>query len=644
MVDFVCIPVSGRYFTLNRILAHKQGKRMTILSFARNARTFFMISLMIVTLGNHTAADPRNIALGHEIPSEGYCDQPYIIVNNDGSWTCVMTTSNGHEGASSQHVISVRSSDYGESWGSPVDIEPAEGPEASWALPVKTDYGRIYALYTYNADNLREVRADNDYARKRVDTLGAFMMKHSDDMGKSWSSERYEIPMRLMDIDRENPYGGSVLFFWGVGKPIVHRGAVYVGFSKVGRFGEGFIAKSQGCFLKSDNLLTEHDPSRIHWETLPAGDSGLTAPDGPISEETNITGLSDGSLFCTYRTVDGHPCHAYSRDGGRTWSETAYMRYGPGKRLVKHPRAANFVWKTSNGKYLYWFHNHGGRSYDNRNPAWISGGIERDGVIHWSEPEILLYDDNPGNRMSYPDLVEQDGRYFISETQKTTARIHEIDSGLLNGLWGQFDSPAVTSDACGISITESQTVGELSADMPGLARLWQPGKAKRGGFTIECVVKFDSLRPGQILFDSRDDAGNGILLTLDDRKTIRLRLAGKSAGLPGGTGEGLGQVESSWNCDKGLIREGKLQHIAVTVDGGPKVIMFMIDGVLCDGGVVRQAGWTRFHPLLSDVNAAGTARVAPDIDGNMKLFRLHTRPLTVSETVGNYRSYSNSTK
>ena len=38
----------------------------------------------------------------------------------------------------------------------------------------------------------------------------------------------------------------------------------------------------------------------------------------------------------------------------------AYAVYTPGGRRIKHPRAANFVRKFSNGKFLYWFHNHGG--------------------------------------------------------------------------------------------------------------------------------------------------------------------------------------------------------------------------------------------------------------------------------------------
>ena len=101
-----------------------------------------------------------------------------------------------------------------------------------------------------------------------------------------------------------------------------------------------------------------------------------------------------GPFYVVYRSTDGHPVYSYSRDQGRTWDQPQYQAYANGK-LMKHPRAANFVWKCKNGKYLYWFHNHGGRSYADRNPVWLSGGVEVDGpdskLIKWSQPEILIY-------------------------------------------------------------------------------------------------------------------------------------------------------------------------------------------------------------------------------------------------------------
>ncbi|TNJ66062.1 exo-alpha-sialidase [Paenibacillus hemerocallicola] len=126
-------------------------------------------------------------------------------------------------------------------------------------------------------------------------------------------------------------------------------------------------------------------------------------------------------------------CYAYSRDDGHTWTAPAHAVYTPGGRKIKHPRVANFVRKLSNGNYLLWYHNHGknnrnspSSAYADRNPAWFAGGIKKDGFIHWSKPEIVLYDDNPNTR--YPGFLETaDGRFFIMETQKTIARIHQVD-------------------------------------------------------------------------------------------------------------------------------------------------------------------------------------------------------------------------
>ena len=581
--------------------------------------------------------DWRNIENGSIIPDEGYCDQPYIVVNDDGSWVCTMTTGAGAEGQEGQHIISVRSTDRGLTWSDPVDIEPADGPEASWVMPLKVPSGRIYAFYTYNKNNLREVRANTDYARKRVDTLGAYMFRYSDDGGKSWSTERYEIPMRLMDIDRNNPYGGDVLFFWGVGKPIIHGDAAYFGFSKIRSFGEGFIEESQACFMKSGNILTETDPEKIRWETLPAGESGLVAPAGPIAEESNLAGMPGGSLYATYRTVDGHPCHAYSRDGGKTWTGTEYMTYSPGGRMLKHPRAANFIWRIDDNRYLYWFHNHGGNTYNGRNPAWITGGEYRDGFMHWSQPEVLLYDDHIGNRMSYPCLVNHGGSLYITETQKEIARLHKIDPSLIEDIFSQFGEGSVAADGLVFDITGHEA-SPVTVEIPELPPIRRPGSI--GGVTLDCVVTFSSLSPGQVLFDSRDKSGRGIALVTSAQGTVRLMLCGPIVDMPGAAGvHGGGSTEVSWECDRGLLKPGQKHHITAIVDGGPCIISFVVDGILCDGGNQRQYGWGRFDNRLGDVNGAQTGYIAPSFDGKIHNFRLYNRALSISEAVGNYHNH-----
>ncbi len=564
--------------------------------------------------------DKRNIISGTPIPCEDYCDQPYIVRTNDGAWLCVMTTARGHEGTSSQHVVATRSFDQGQTWSALIDIEPSGPPESSYATLLKVPSGRIYAFYNHNSDNLREVIASTDYARRRVDTLGYFVFKYSDDGGQSWSAKRYRIPVREFEIDRKNPYNGEVRFFWHVGKPLIHNGAGYVSLHKVGRFGEGFMERSEGVFLRSENILTERDAEKIIWQTLPDGEIGLRAPAGPVADEHKLVALSDDSLFCTYRTTDGHSCHAYSHDDGHNWTAPEYMIYEPNGRKIKHSRAANFVWRCSNGKYLYWFHNHGGRGYPDRNPAWICGGEEIDvptgKLLRWSQPEVLLYDADPNIRVSYPDLVEQNGKFWMTETQKTIARVHELDTHLLEAVWNQFSAREVAKK--GLSLQLADAKGEHA-----LPRL--PILSQGGGFSIEFWLRLEALASGQILLDSRRADGCGIALTTTERGTLQILLSD-------------GRSQASWDCDTGVLQAGLRHHVVVSVDGGPKIISFVIDGVLCDGGTQRQFGWGRFNPYLGDVNGAERAQIAPNLRGQIEILRVYNRFLLNSEAVSNWRA------
>ena len=193
-------------------------------------------------------------------------------------------------------------------------VEPADGPEASYAVMLKTPVGRVYIFYNHNTDNVRRIPLDRGPGKPpgvctRVDSLGHFVFKFSDDGGRTWSPRRCPIPQRLMDIDRRNPHQGKLLYFWNVGKPFAHDGAAYVSLHKVGGIGEGFFTRSEGVLLKSGNLLSERDPQKITWETLPEGDFGLRTPPGggPIAEEQSYAVLSDGSFYSVYRTIDGFP-------------------------------------------------------------------------------------------------------------------------------------------------------------------------------------------------------------------------------------------------------------------------------------------------------------------------------------------------
>jgi hypothetical protein len=595
--------------------------------------------------------DPRHISRGWTIPSRGYADQPYIVQTDDGAWLCVMTTGAGKEGDPGQIVVSMRSKDQGRTWESIVPLEPITGPEASYAVVLKVPGGRIYAFYNHNTDQVREVQREDKGVYKRVDSLGYYVFKYSDDHGRTWSAQRYPVPVREFACDRANVYGGKIRFFWNVGRPLILGDAAVLVLHKVGAMGNGFFAQSEGAFLKSRNILTERDPAKISFETLPDGDIGLRTPTGGgrVAEEQSIAALSDGSLFCVYRTVDGWPVHAYSRDGGQRWTAPEYMTYAPGGRRVKHPRAANFVWRCSNGKFLYWFHNHGGsfiaamqadtsgatgNPYNDRNPAWLMAGTERatpEGkIIEWSQPEILLYDDDPFIRMSYPDLVEEGGKFFITETQKNVGRVHEIPAALVYGLFGQAEGRTVARQ--GLALTVPAKPGQpmpREATMPKLPEFHQRdakradhgGTDLRAGFSLDLWIDANGAAVGRVLLDNRDAQGRGLVLATAARSAVRLTLHD-------------GRTESAWESDAGTLRAGKVQHLVATVDGGPKIITFVVDGVLQDGGDARQFGWGRFSPQLRSANGAKELRIDPAV----RALRVYGRALRTSEAVGNFRA------
>jgi hypothetical protein len=147
--------------------------------------------------------------------------------------------------------------------------------------------------------------------------------------------------------------------------------------------------------------------------------------------------------------------------------------------------------------------------------------------------------------------------------------------------------------------------------------------------TIDFWMNLKELTAGQILFDSRDAQGKGILVTTADRFNLRITLNG-------------GKEQASWDSDygtqEGTLRTGVWQHVAIIVDGGPRIISYIVDGQFNDGGPARQFGWGRFPQTLGDLNGATTAQIAPKITGELRSLRFYTRYLLTAEAAGNYQA------
>jgi len=243
----------------------------------------------------------------------------------------------------------------------------------------------------------------------------------------------------------------------------------------------------------------------------------------------------------------------------------------------------------------------------------------REGRIHWSQPEVLLYDDHVPTRMSYPDLVEQHGKYWITETQKQVCRVHPIDPELLKGLWAQGESNKLTRAGLLLNAGERQ-LKQRSMRMPKL-----PNLADRSGFTLEFQVRFNDLSAGQILLDTRDASGKGLMVQTTDHPAVELVLSD-------------GTRTNQWRCDAGLLTTNKTHHIGVIVDGGPHLITFAVDGVVCDGGFERQHGWGRLSPELAGINGERQVKIAPTLRGRLLTLRVYDRYLRNSEFVANHHA------
>ncbi len=592
---------------------------------------------------DQTWSEPRFFPSGTPIFANGYCDQPYVVLLPDGAWLCVFTTGSGREGAGGQHIVATRSRDEGKAWSEPVKIEPETGPVASWAMPYVTSFGRVYVFYDYNGDRIG--RLPNSEQKIRDDMIGWYCYKFSDDGGLTWSP-RYRLPVRTTACDRGNQWGGEVQVLWGIGKPQRLRdGGMIFGFTKLGKY---MLDDGEGWFFRCDNINTERDPRKLVWKNLPEGEHGLRHPEfGSVQEEHNLVELSDGTLYCVYRTTNGFCAESISRDGGASWSLPRKMRYANGD-VIPNPRACPRLFKCASGRFLFWFENNHSRSFDHRNPAWLAGGIENsDGEISWSQPEILIYSDDSSyhsGRFSYPDLIETDGRYWITCTNKVAARVFSIDPQLLHGLWAQVDpdleprAKSLTPDA-GWDATEL-VGGEISlatwnrnSYVPGF---WIDPSRRDKSLSLQFTVRLESLAHGQVLFDARTDGNDGLVIATAENERIQATF--KS-----------GANETVWRTDKGLVKPGKVHRITVILDNGPGVIMGLVDGRLCDGDSQDGFGWHRYRDLDAVKNHRIQAnRPAPrsvdpiplndsfsaKVDGKHLLsVALYNRALTVSEVV-----------
>ena len=529
-----------------------------------------------------------------------------------------------------------------------------------------SDDGRLFAMYNMNLDNI--TRLPDGAPCTRTDELGHFVMKYSDDGGRTWSKDRYEVPYRKTSIDTHNSWNGKVKTMWCVDqvKRIDGTSTVIYGFTKIGAYVQN--APQELWFMSSSNLLTERNASKITWNLYPDGDHGLLPPGvtngppvdqkGDILEEAHIVPLAQGGFYAVGRTQQGFLAAAATNatvaDGLGGWSATGYAAYwdvaaadqNPAADLVpiptatpvrgvgsvgyglKNPRGPITPKRMANGMYLLLFYNNAGDAFGQRDPYWLACGIEnkREGIL-WSQPEIVLYDrfEHSAEAGGYPDFIQSETNplhIYITETQKSITRIHKIESRILEALFAQRNVSGVhPNPAATFGSGSKSTAGHTAAiRAPVFGSIGQWTHAGQG-FTIDFVLDRDGEgTPGQAILDARTSTGRGVAVMTGTNHSIVLHLSdgdGVDAGADAPSGPPprpptpmRSVLQTDPLCSAVLAKAGK-HHVGIVVDAGPMVATFIVDGLVCDGGHAGSswgAGWFWLPPLRS-LNGADTMSV-----------------------------------
>lgn len=349
----------------------------------------------------------------------GYSDMPYMVALPDGDLVSTLTINDGAEGGAAQRVVVIHSTDKGHTWDAPVELEPADGPESSWAMPWLSSTGRLYVFYAYNVDDVRLVpNNDGVGGSARVDSVGVIAYKSSTDGGHTWS-ERGTLELPETSIDLRNPWGGGHRLFWLSGHPVERDGAVYLGVSKSGtvRWDSQFIDTEAFVLAVREGgagvLAVDHLSSRIS-----------TA--GAVNEEPSQIVFPDGTVNVVFRTTAGQLGEAWSTDDGATW--TVDWAHDADGNIVPQPRAKGAQFLLPDGRIFLWGHNNSvvpnpGSFNGPRNPVFYRIGHRVGDRVAWGPARMLLSDPNPETRISYPSVVVVGDELLVAATDKATARI-----------------------------------------------------------------------------------------------------------------------------------------------------------------------------------------------------------------------------
>lgn len=431
--------------------------------------------------------------------------------------------------------------------------------------------------------------------------------------------------------------------------------AVLLAFTKIGTYA---VAPPEEIYiLYSPNLLTEEDPHKVTWQMLPNRTHGVEAPNGQgdsaggkgIAEEPHVVPMQVGgedsgsSVYMNFRTSQGYLGAATGDlmdSSSDAWPASTFAEYrqphpralyNGNSTFMKNPRGPISPKRQPNGLVLMTYYNNGGFApfahispVSDRNNMWLTVGQEEGDVgngttIRWSQPELALYDRSRSRGHGYPDLVTVPNSsspfgfsVYITETYKNKpnaeARVHHVDEALLALL---FRQDTIDTVASGVAIDFSGDGAQPAPQdwLPDLSRYSHP----RAGFTLDMWIGCGATASDGASISQRLLNGTGFTVEV----TCKPGNATAAVSLQDDNG-----TRDMWAtdpvCSKALASRtgpgpGGSHYLALVVDAGPLMVMWFVDGKLCDGGPDQgawAAGWHLLDASMGSLRGASVGNLA----------------------------------
>ena len=275
-------------------------------------------------------------------------------------------TQGTYEGADNESFVVARSTDGGETWSHPTEID---GPTdhryhlAEYGFPIVSLTGRIYVFYNKHIGIA-------DLGR----LTGIMKCRYSDDDGHTWAPP-VEVPFNRRSWDHPDPGVPPTWCAWcnaikdSKGRwlePFTRAPSPASSYSPEG-YSYGGVGPSFLEMMRFDNLDEGPDPKDIKITWLP-DEPVASRPTGSI--EPIIVKLPDDRLFMNFRTSAGSIWYTVSEDDGNTWREAEPMRYQDGGERVLNPGSPCPLWALKDGRYLLQYHNNDGSASGGPQPMW----------------------------------------------------------------------------------------------------------------------------------------------------------------------------------------------------------------------------------------------------------------------------------